>query len=170
MHASSVASLGLQRTFKKPLHSHGLIEVTRRFIKRRYRDSYGASANRRCSLLFHVLPANYSQPETAATVAFLMALAAQHGSTRSTSISASAALFVDLQRCCIRAAYPRHRLSTPQAMRTPVRETTDPHPCLCKDSRPAGLEQEQAQVVAVEAAAWGVPTRVRMRPQGSLEG
>jgi hypothetical protein len=30
----------LQRSFKKPLHSYGLIEVTRRFLKRRYRDSY----------------------------------------------------------------------------------------------------------------------------------
>lgn len=30
----------LQRSFSKPLHSHALIEVTRRFLKREYRDTY----------------------------------------------------------------------------------------------------------------------------------
>jgi hypothetical protein len=30
-----------KRTFRKPLHSHGLIEVTRRFLKRHYRDNEG---------------------------------------------------------------------------------------------------------------------------------
>lgn len=30
-----------KESFKRPLHSHALIEVTRRFLKREYRDTYG---------------------------------------------------------------------------------------------------------------------------------
>jgi len=34
------AACRAQKSFERPLHSHALIEVTRRFLKREYRDTY----------------------------------------------------------------------------------------------------------------------------------
>jgi hypothetical protein len=34
------ARVRAQKSFERPLHSHALIEVTRRFLKREYRDTY----------------------------------------------------------------------------------------------------------------------------------